>query len=222
MSDLETAGEQQLLHAIRRRRILLGLVIVIPSVAVWWLSSRWIAQRWNLQPELVRFVVLLAFSILSVLVPNLGKGLGRDARETPRLRWLNQEHIDQYMTVSRVLLVIGLGGLLLLQCTTLFASIKTETAFSRSDDLVWAVLSGTLCLRWRPTDLGDEGAQLRYLMAVNRAFLVTLTACLAAIVFDAYRGGGILRPAIEVALLIGCLTLLLSLIIGERRAAQDS
>ncbi len=221
MPDLETFDEQQLLRSIRRRRILFGLAITVPVLAAWWRSSQWIAQRWNLQPELVRFAILLAFSILGALAPNLSRSWGHDPRETPRLRWLNQERTDRYMTVSRVLMVFGLGGLLLVQCSVLFAPIETDTAFSRSDGLVWAVLTGSLCLRWRPTDLGDEGAQFRYLIAVNRAFLVTLATCLGAIVFDAYRGGGMLRPAIEAALLVGCLTLQSSLIIGERRAAPD-
>ena len=221
MPGLETADEQQLLRSIRRRRILLGLAITVPVLVAWLRSSQWIAQRWNLQPELVRFAILLAFSILGALAPNLGRRWGHDARETPRLRWLNQERTDQYMRVSRVLMVFGLGGLFLLQCGVLFAPMGSDTAFSTSDGLLWAVVGGSLCLRWRTTDLGDEGAQSRYLIAVNRAFLVTLAACLGAIVFDAYRGGGMLRPAIEAALLVGCLTLQSSLIIGERREAPD-
>ena len=221
MPDLETADEHRLLRSIGRRRMACGLAIMVPMLVAWWLLSRWIAQRWGLQPDLVRFAALLAFSVLGFLSPRWpGSRLTRDARETPRLRWLMQERADRHMALSRMFLVLGLGGLLLVQCVTLLLPIHADTAFSSSDGIVWAVLTGSLCLRWRPKDLGDEGAQLRYLTAVNHAFLVTMVACLGAIVMDALRGG-LLRPALEAALLAGGLTLQLSLIIGERRTAQD-
>ena len=221
MPELETADEHRLLRSIGRRRMAWGLVIVVPVLVAWWLLSRWIAQRWGLQPDLVRFAILLAFSVLGFLVPRWpGTRLAYDARETPRLRWLRQERADRIMARSRMLMAIGLGGLLLVQCVTLLLPTRRDAAFSSTDGMVWAVLAGSLCLRWRPKDLGDEGAQLRYLTAVNQAFLVTVVACLGAILLDACRDG-MLRPALEAALLIGGLTLQLSLLIGERRAAPD-
>ena len=221
MPDLETPDEQRLLRSIRQRRMARGLAVIVPVLVAWWVLSRWIAQRWGLQPDLVRFAILLAFSVLGFLAPRWpGRGLTHDARETPRLRWLMQERADRHVALSRMFLVLGLGGLLLVQCVTLLLPLHADTAFSSSDGLVWAVLTGSLCLRWRPRYLGDEGAQLRYLTAVNHAFLVTVVACLGAIVLDACRGG-MLRPALEAALLAGGLTLQLSLLIGERRTAQD-
>ena len=221
MPNLKTADERHLLRSIGRWRMVRGLTFVVPVLVAWWLLSRWIAQRWGLQPDLVRFAILLVFFIPGVFAPKwLGGGLAHDARETPRLRWLSQERADRHLARSRAFMVFGLGCLFLVQCVTLLRPMGADAASSSWDGLVWAVLTGSLCLRWRPKDLGDEGAQFRYLIAVNRAFLVTLVACQGAIVLDACLGG-ILRPALEAAMLAGGLTLQLSLLIGERQTAPN-
>lgn len=223
MPELESDSEQHLLRSIRRRRMGRGLVVMLPTLVAWWLLSQWIAQRWKLQPDLTRFAILLVFSIPTLFAPRwFGRGLGHDPRETDRLRWLNREQTDRQIARRRIIMAIAIGLTLLMQCVMLLLPGSMDTAFYGSDVLVWLVLISASGLWWRPADLGDEGAQLRYLIAVNHAFPITLVACLAAIVIDAYRGGGILRHALEAALLIGCLTLQLSLIIGEPRTALDN
>lgn len=223
MPDFENDSERQLLRSINRRRRLRGLAVALPATAAWLLLAHWIARRWNLQPDLVRFAILLVFVIPAVFAPRLfGRDFNHDPRETFRLRWLNKERADQQIARGRIIQVIGFSLILLIRCVTLLGPRRMDATFSDSDVLVWSVVAAALGLRWRPADLGDEGAQLRYLTAVNRAFMVTLVACLAAILLDAYWHGGILRPALEAALLIGCLTVQLSLVVSEPRTAPDS
>ena len=222
MPNFESNAEQPLLNSIRRRRIYRSLVVVLPALAAWWLVSQWIAQRWRFDPDLTRVAVLLVFSTSALFGSRwFGRGFGHDSRETARLQWLNREQNDRLIIRSRIIMAGAIGLALLKQCFVLLELRGTTAPFSGSDVVVWLVLASASGLRWRPADLGDEGAQQRYLIAVNHAFPVTLIACLAALAMNALRGGGILRPALETALLIGCLTLQLSLIIGEPRTALD-
>lgn len=170
-----------------------------------------------------RFVSVLVFAVAAIVAPRwLGGNPSHDPRETPRLRWLGRERADRKIGGRSIIVVFGFGLALLGQCLIVLGSGSTNVDLSGSDILLWSILGMVLGLRWRPADLGDEGAQARYLIAVNRAFLVTLVACLAAIVLDSCWGGGRLRHLLEAALLIGCMTLRLSLIIDERRAAAES
>ncbi|MCQ8276854.1 hypothetical protein NFI95_00115 [Acetobacteraceae bacterium KSS8] len=222
MPDNQASEDDRLLRAIRRRRMAGGPVISVPILAGWWLLSGWIARRYAVQPELVQFSTMLAFLVLGILAPRwLEVPWFRDPRETPRIRWLIQEGSDRYERLSRLLLSVGLGGLLLVQCVSLVNLAHPTHELSDGDGVGWAVFIALLGVRWRPSDLGDEGAQLRYLIAAHRAFLVTVILCLAAVVADSFHAG-LLRPAISAALLAGALTLQLSLMISERRTAPDA
>ena len=222
MSGPESERERGLLRSIGRRRLRRGLVVGPPMVAAWWLLSRWIAQRWNLQPDLVRFVVVFIMAVPGIFAPDLlGSRLTHDPRETPRLRWLNRERTERRVGRTRTILAVCLGMMLLMQCLAMLAPGAMNNAASSPDMVVWLVLTIAVSLRWGPADPDDEATQLRSLIAVNRAFVVTLLACLAAITLDTLRGGGVLHPALEAAMLVGCLTLQVSLIIGKPRIAGD-
>ena len=215
------AADEQLLRSIRRRRMAQGLPVMVLVLSAWWLLSRWIARRWDLPPDLVRTAIMLAFMVPAVVAPRWLNGrFGNDPRETPRLRWLIRERADRVLDRSRIPMIFGIGILLLVQCVMLLGLVRLPSGYSGSDGVTVAVVMGSLCLRWRPADLGDEGTQLRYLIAANRAFLVTLLSCLGALLLDAFRDG-LLRPALEAALLAGSLTLQLSMFIGDRRTTTD-
>jgi hypothetical protein len=220
MPDFENAAEKQQLRTIERRRVMRGVAIAIPVLTAWWQVSGWVAQHWGLHPEFVRGAALLVFGAVGIFTPGgISEGLSRDPGETLRVRWLSRERADERTACNHILLAFVLGVMLFIQCLALLGPTGAIAGFSGLDGLVSVVLTAALGLRWRPGDLGDEGAQFRSLVAVNRAFLVTLVACVGAIELDAYRAG-MLRPALEGALLVGCLTLQLSLIVSERRAAS--
>ena len=209
-------------RSLGRRRMLRSLIIAVPLVAAWLLLSHWIAQRWAVQPNLARFTVAFILFVPSVLFPSWLRAVPPDRAETQHASWLDRQRVERRTRIGRISAVIGLGILLLLQCAAVLEPETASPVFSDDGVVMWLLLTISLSLRWRPGDLGDEGAQRRTLVAANRAFLVTLLACVAAILLDAYRGHGTLRPALEAALLIGCLTLQLSLIIGERQEALAS
>ncbi len=211
-----------MLRSIGRRRMLRTLIMAVPLAAAWLLLSHWIAQRWAVQPNLARFTVAFILFVPSVLFPSWLRAVLPDRATTQHASWLDRQRVERRTRTGRMFAVISLGVLLLLQCAAVLEPETASPAFSDGDVVVWLLLTISLSLRWRPADLGDDGAQRRTLVAANRALLVTLLACVAAILLDAYRGHGTLRPALEAALLIGCLTLQLSLIIGERQDALAS
>lgn len=176
-------------------------------------------RRSQLQPDVVRCATLLIYIVpLIVLPPRLFKNLSSRRFESPRQRALSAERSDRIISRSRKIAVVALA--LIIFGELLFLLLPGATAAQRQlpDPAIVLLVANCIGMRWNVGRLADEGDRWQYLVAINRALIVTLCASATALVVTSDRMVD-LRPALEVTLLLGCLTWNLSLVLDDRRAA---
>ncbi len=222
MSEPVEAAERQLLRSIGRRNMLKGLLVGTPTIALWWLLSHWLMRRYGVEAHLANFgTLLLVVSCLVVLSRWLGPGQARDPRETPRLRWLMKERSDRMTSRMRRFWIV---------CITLAVLLWVPGMLFDHDDhdltsgwTVVLILMGASGpnLLWRLPKTMDELERAHYLLSTQRAYALTVSLCVGALVLNRTWPGR-LPGMINLSLLIGILAQQIALEIhGTRAVAHD-
>ncbi len=219
MVEPDEAAEERLLRSIRRRNVLSGLLIFIPVLTLWWVLSHWLIHRYGIERNLATFgTAFVAGPGVAVLLRRLGLDQVRDARMTPRLHWLLKEWSDRTTSrARRFRIACTLLGVLLFAPIMLFD--RGGSSDLTNGWLVVMILVGSSGpnLLWRLPTTMDELEQAHYLAATHRAYAVTVSLCVGALILDHYWPGR-LPGVITVSLLIGILVQQIGLEMSYRRA----
>ncbi len=215
MSQPDETIEKRLLRSIKRRNGLKGLAIVIPALTLWWLLSHWLMRRYGIESNIASFGTLLC---IGVLLRWLGLDKARDPRMTSRLHWLLKERSDRITSRTRRFWIVCMGLAIMLWVPIMLFDQRHSSNLADG----WTVLlilmgSGRPNLLWRLPKTMDELERAHYLAATQRAYALTVSMCVVALVLDRYWPGR-LPGMISLSLLAGILAQQVGLEMHEARA----
>lgn len=219
MSGSNETDERALLRSIRRRNLAKALLAGGPALVLWWLTAGWIQRRCHVQRAPAELGALLAvLVVMHPVLKLLGRERFRDSRETPRIRWLQNEWSERITARTRLFWIISVSIVLLIRVLMLPLS---GGGLGPADGWVLAFLlmsSGGLVVSRLPT-VAAEFERAQRLAATHRAYLVTALLCAAALLLDPYWPGR-LSGMIWIALLAGILTQQTSLALSDSGAGS--
>ncbi len=207
--------DHRLLRAIHRRRMLNGLVLLVPTMAIWWLLYHWVERRFHVQDNVAQLGTILIVMGVVGLLSRLGLRPRRDPRETPRLSWLQNERLDRLMSRVRRVQIIGYALFLLASPVMLFD--RSVSGFGWG--IVVMMVISTEAFTGRLPKNMDELTLAHQATATRWAYTVTVSCCIAALLLGSHWPAR-LAGLVTISLLAGAVSYLLVMDTLEARAGH--
>jgi len=214
--------ERKLLCSIQRQNVPEGLTTGVSVFVLWRLLVHLMESYFHVERDLAESgSMLVLFISTSILLPQFGWHRVCDRRETPRLRWLQNERCDRLLSRTRLVWIAGIILMLLSKLGLLLTNPNWPGAENGSDAVTIIIIGGGVGLLWRLPETMNEVAQAHYLRATQTAYLVTMLSYLSAVLLDSYWSDR-LRVTIIISLLAGMLTQQIELaLLGARTVPRD-